>query len=391
MVTTRKVPSTSHVSEHQGEDLIKDYFNKSSPSNLVLKLPKPVIDSDPVTNVFKSAFHNNRNVEYSAETSNSKLGIRSSHVSKIEHHAEGLIKDYLSFDKYSPYDLVLKLPEAVIDSEPVSNVVTLALHSKRKVEYNAETSILRILAMSRPVHDVIAMLVSRFLMKATSSGFLTSEEIDYVSCGHEGVPPQTPGHRTKRKPIARIKYPDSTIFFGNPDSKPIPRIVFKVGLSQLYEDLVSDAKQWLERSGGRVKVVIIVDIKETRIRRTDDTKERIKSLVATYGNNVARARYDLDVDVPDSESTALYEEVENLVKVEDWVGDLKAVLEVWQFSKDKFNIRQRVVSLSCPCSRCFVAEFYDLDHPPPPRYSGVPRHQNRRYHTRRTLGKFQKF
>jgi len=97
-----------------------------------------------------------------------------------------------------------------------------------------------------------------------------------------------------------------------------------------------------------VKVVIIVDIKETRIRRTDDTKERIKSLVATYGNNVARARYDLDVDVPDSESTELYEEVENLVKIEDWVGDLKAVLEVWQFSKDKFNIRQRVTILPPP-------------------------------------------
>jgi hypothetical protein len=182
--------------------------------------------------------------------------------------------------------------------------------------------------------------------------------------------PQTSGHKTKRKPIARIKYPDSTVFFGNPDSKPIPRIVFEVGLSQPYEDLVSDAKQWLERSGGGVKVVMIVDIREARIRRTDDTKERIKSLVAVYGN-------DMDVDVPDSESTAgLYEEVEHLVRVEDWVGEMEAVLEVWQFSNDKFAKRQRIVSLSYPCSRCFVAEFYNLDHLPPP-YSEEPRHQNR--------------
>jgi hypothetical protein len=76
-------------------------------------------------------------------------------------------------------------------------------------------------------------------MKATLSGFLTQEEMDYVSCGSEGIPlPQTSGHKTIRKPIARVKYPDSTVFFGNPDSKPIPRIVFEVGLSRPYEDLV---------------------------------------------------------------------------------------------------------------------------------------------------------
>jgi len=86
-----------------------------------------------------------------------------------------------------------------------------------------------------------------------------------------------------------------------------------------------------------------VDIREARIRRTDDTKERIKSLVAVYGNDVAKARYDMDVDVPDSESTAgLYEEVEHLVRVEDWVGEMEAVLEVWKFSNDKFAKRQRI-------------------------------------------------
>jgi hypothetical protein len=133
----------------------------------------------------------------------------------------------------------------------------------------------------------------------------------------------------------------------------------------------------LERSGGKVKVVVIVDIREARIRMTDDAKERTKSLVAAYGNDVAKARYDMDVDVPDSESTAgLYEEVEHLVRVEDWVGEMEAVLEVWQFSNDKFAKRQRIVSLSYPCSRCFVAEFYNLDHLPPP-YSEEPRHQNR--------------
>ena len=79
------------------------------------------------------------------------------------------------------------------------------------------------------------------------SGFLSQEEGKCLSCGTKGIIlSRTAKYKSLKKPVEWTKHPDLIIFFRKPGEKAIPRIVFEVGFSQLYEDLISDAGQWLE-------------------------------------------------------------------------------------------------------------------------------------------------
>ncbi len=56
---------------------------------------------------------------------------------------------------------------------------------------------------------------------------------------------------------AWTKYPDLSIVFFGAD-QPIPVVVFETGFSGAYDDLKNDATRWLQRSGGKVGLVILV-------------------------------------------------------------------------------------------------------------------------------------
>lgn len=43
-----------------------------------------------------------------------------------------------------------------------------------------------------------------------------------------------------------------------------PSWVWEVGFTESYIDLLEDARQWLEKSGGRVKLVTIVKLEERK-------------------------------------------------------------------------------------------------------------------------------
>jgi hypothetical protein len=44
----------------------------------------------------------------------------------------------------------------------------------------------------------------------------------------------------------------------------IDSVVFKAGFNEGYEDLLSDMKQWLLRSGGELKLFTLVNFQEDR-------------------------------------------------------------------------------------------------------------------------------
>ena len=254
------------------------------------------------------------------------------------------------------YDLRLRIPEAVLSSKPVDDILRSVLRQEqlnRRFAYDRETSVLRVYAMSRPVHDAISRSVSYFLHEAVQTGFVTLEEREYIDCGTTGVLLARSNFYAKTKKLrAWTKYPDAVILFGDPESVPLPSVVFEVGFTESYDDLVKDAAQWLQRSGGKVRLVILVNIEEdVRSRkarqRSSETQRRIRELIIKFGNAKAKEREGIDHGDSDVESDAeLYEDVRSTIMVEDWVGPISATLEVWHMVDDTPKLRQPpIVSL----------------------------------------------
>jgi hypothetical protein len=92
--------------------------------------------------------------------------------------------------------------------------------------------------------------------------------------------------RQKTKKLqAWTKYPDAVILF-DPKSQQLPSVVFEVGFTQDYDGLASDAGQYLEKSGGVVRLVILINvIEDVQTRRArqkfKETRKRIRSVA--YG------------------------------------------------------------------------------------------------------------
>ena len=239
------------------------------------------------------------------------------------------------------YDLRLRIPTAILFSRPVEKILRSVLRQKRRFAYDRETSILRLYAMARPVHDAVLSLVSNFLLlPAVETGFITLEERKHISCSVGGI--LLAGkilhtNQNRKKLHAWTKYPDTAILFGEPGSDQVPSVVFEVGFTESYNDLVSDAKQWLQKSGGEVRLVILVNIEEDeKIRRAKQkssaARKRTRQLLIKFGT-----AYE-DPDVESDEE--MYDDIRSRIVVEDWVGPLSATLEVWHMVNDTPTLRQ---------------------------------------------------
>jgi hypothetical protein len=120
------------------------------------------------------------------------------------------------------------------------------------------------------------------------------------------------------------KFPDATIPFGDPESKPSPSVVFEVRFTESYDDLVNNARQWLQKSGGEVRLVILVNIEEdVRSQRakqkSGETRKRIRELTIKFGTAKAEDRERIGHRDSDVESDAeLYNDIRSTIVVEDW-------------------------------------------------------------------------
>jgi hypothetical protein len=269
-------------------------------------------------------------------------------VDGAEHH----LLSYLALP-LSLYDLRLRIPEAVLCSEPVRKLLKSAFQQERRFAYDRETTVLRVYAMSRAIHDAILPFVAKFCTNTVLTNFVTLEEHEHIQICNSGVLlSRSYTHENTKKIQAWTKYPDAAIAFGALGSKFLPSVVFEVGFAESYDDLVSDAAQWLQRSGGMVRLAIIVTIKEDvqdlRARqKSSAVKRRIRGLVVRFGNAKGKDQEKVDHGDSDVESDAeMYRHIESLIVTEDWVGPINATLEVWHMADGTPTLRQPpIVSL----------------------------------------------
>lgn len=268
--------------------------------------------------------------------------------------AENHLRSYLALAN-PLYDLRLRIPAAVLFSKPVEKILRSVLRQKRRFAYDRETSVLRLYAMSRPLHDSVASLVSKFIVQAIITGFITPEEEQYINSSHEGVllaGKVFHANQNRKKLHAWTKYPDTAIVFGDEESDPLPSVVFEAGFTESYDDLVSDAAQWLQKSRGKVRLVILVNIEEdvqSRIARrtSSEAQRRTRKLLTEFGKAKVKDREGIDHKDSDVESDEeMYDDIRCRIVVEDWVGPISATLEVWHMVNDTPTLRQLpIVSL----------------------------------------------
>jgi hypothetical protein len=248
------------------------------------------------------------------------------------------------------YDLRLQIPEAFLSSKPIKDILRSVLRQKRRFTYDRETSVLRLYAMARPLHDTIQLLVSNFLLlEAVETGFITLKERQHIYCSNGGVLLSRSGFHTnqnRKKLQAWTKFPDTAILFGDPESEPLPSVVFEAGFTESYDDLVSEAAQWLQKSRGKVRLVILVNIEEDvqsrkARQRSSEARKRKHEFLVKFGNAKAKDREGIDHGDSDVESDEeFYDNARSTIVVEDWVGPISATLEVWHMVNDTPKLRQ---------------------------------------------------
>src|SRR5271170_6776708 len=161
----------------------------------------------------------------STATGDSSQPVIAESVDGAEHH----LLSYLALAN-PLYDLRLRIPEAVLSSKQVKDILRSVLRQKRRFAYDRETSVLRVYAMARPLHDAVSLLVPKFLVEAIRTGFITPKEEQYINCGNTSVHLSRSGFFTNqntKKLQAWTKFPDAAILFGDEESDPLPSVVFE--------------------------------------------------------------------------------------------------------------------------------------------------------------------
>lgn len=126
--------------------------------------------------------------------------------------------------------------------------------------------------MPGSLHNVVANASTELLEDMRDIGFLSRSERKWIITD-TGTDVELPTIRSlshdggKSKSGTACKQPDAAFYFIDRTTSPwrrdiFPRVVFEVGLSQKRETLIHDAKDWLVRSQGLVKVVVVINMDE---------------------------------------------------------------------------------------------------------------------------------
>lgn len=240
---------------------------------------------------------------------------------------------------------------------------------------------LQIVPMSNHVHQALCWALEKDLREFQSEGSSSKQVFKHLDIGTASMPMgrSSVDQTAQRKTPARKKTPDLAISFLSPRGTNFQfTVILEVGFAETYDDLHSDALQWLTKSAD-VNLAIIVDIKEDRItlqaeKDTTAFHTRTRKLVDQFGNEQARARDDGidDTDgkvsddrgdgnddpssiLSDAATDDLMEELQTEIHVDDWVGPLSASLEFWELEDGKPQRRgEPFVSLIHFFSLCYM-------------------------------------
>lgn len=269
-----------------------------------------------------------------------------------ETQAYNLLNTFPNHDT-GDYDLLLKCPQNIVTHPSIAHTIKSLRTKNRKVTFDPESEILKVQAMPHPLHDAIYELIGRFVVEA-SHHILTPTERKCVTTASKDLLLSKTKLSVDKKPQSWCKYPDGIILYSQLGHRSFPRIVFEVGLSESYSDLVSDANQWLLRSSGRVELVVIVKITEKtdglRARQKENAfQTTFRSLLARYGDKTATAAYNVESHAVPEQTEDLYEDLRREIVTSDWVGSMSAFMEFWDVQEKTPRIRgNRIVSEATP-------------------------------------------
>lgn len=205
--------------------------------------------------------------------------------------------------------------------------------------YDLDSSILKVVSVGSPIHTALAMSFSAMWQKYSAEYLYPNKLTSLLrnSIKLEKVKRDPVDRTVQRKIPARNKAPDLAIYFVKPTGKDLLTVVFEVGFTETYADLLSDAKQWLVKKSDEVNIAVIIDIKEDKLARrkvqmTPKAQERLRNLIAEYGTEEARLRDDIDSQPEVDSGDEMYGEVESVINVDDWVGPLSVSLEIWELN-----------------------------------------------------------
>lgn len=247
-------------------------------------------------------------------------------------------------------------------------IYTTLTRDNDRYDYSPENSILTIKAMPGSLHNTVANTSAELLVDMRELGFLSRVERSCISAdvGTDVELPTVrslsrPGGKSKSKSGTACKQPDVAYYFIDKTTSiwrrdVFPRVVFEVALTQKYETLIEDAKDWLVRSQGMVKVVVLINLHEgpiptqpTDIEPGNEPKtEKVISITqdaeAENDDNDTDAD-DLAPEVPDeaippgptspatSQSSTAQEYVDDLLRdpPSTWVGPISGTIQLYRY------------------------------------------------------------
>lgn len=266
-------------------------------------------------------------------------------------HVESFLLDW------SCENLLLKLSSENLTKDIRCILQKFSEKKRCRWEYDPEYQILKVKAMGSPLHGAINLCIARSLTEAKYT-VLTPDEgrcIEHERLSAYLSRTQTDiGLKGGIKREGWSKESDNVIYFQEKAGKQIfLQVVIESGFSESYQDLVRDASQWLLRSGGRVKLVIIVKVEEDKRQlnihqKTEQFKRTRGQLVAKYGDDESREifeTYGIECTPQDS-SADLYDVLRPEIAASDWVGSISVFLEVWRLRDGEPILAEpRIVSL----------------------------------------------
>ncbi|KAA8914397.1 hypothetical protein FN846DRAFT_902115 [Sphaerosporella brunnea] len=273
------------------------------------------------------------------------------------------ITRFLHSPSVAERDLAVRVSHCQYYSREITRALKLCERQRRRYSYNPATCTLRLYSMVSPVHQSISEFVSEMSGQMVRADWLDRAELMRLNTGQRRSKLLTANYRRlcdTHKPPAWEKDPDACFNYKEKPGFPSrTRVVFELGFSESYVDLVNDAHQWLLKSL-HVQLVVLIKFTEDKAACLHQKKARekeINELVWQFGNEHARQR--LEESDPafaargvaekqadeqslrtgqkrkhrqhdDVSDMSLYEAVESSVTIEDWVGPLDVFMEFWR-------------------------------------------------------------
>lgn len=264
--------------------------------------------------------------------------------------------------------------------------------------YDRDSCILKVMSTGNPIHQALQMSFSTMWAKYAVERLHPNKLLFLFCTGQQSMRmARSPVDQTAQRKIpARDKTPDLAIYFRTPSGKKLLTVAFEVGFSETYEDLLSDAKQWLVKKSNQVNIAIIINIKEDKaarhqVQKTPKSQKRLRELLIEFGSEEARLRDGIDSQPDVNSSDELFSEIESNINVDDWIGPLTASLEIWELNGQTPKKRDPTyVCLKSPLCLCLRALTITIDNSSNTASTYTPNYLHHGYDTEERTSKVYK-